>query len=215
MVSLWRSHSRSCTLELALTPAAIDLSAKLVGGTGATAVDSLQTPRLVLTCALLVVTCMAVFVVSACIPSDPKTYDLGFARDSDGRLYVFVPLCPGAMIEKVELSPDSQNVTAKDVAWSAQDPVGQARSGLFAVGDKHAFRRTIKPLTDLPKQFTISVLTNQTTLGGGSDLSRVRTASSAPSLIKSQLFSTDSGRIKTLGALQHEATSGSFCKDSG
>lgn len=93
-----------------------------------------------------------------------------------------MPLCPGATIEKVELSPDSQNVTTKDVSWSAQDPVGQARSGLFAVGDEHAFRKTIKPLTDLPKQFTISVLTSQTTLGGGSELSRVRTASSAPSL---------------------------------
>lgn len=68
--------------------------------------DSLATPRLVHTCALLVVTCMAVFVASACIPSDPKTYDLGFARDTEGSLYVFVPLCPGATIEKVELSPD-------------------------------------------------------------------------------------------------------------
>lgn len=83
------------------------------------------------------------------------------------------------------------------------------------MGDEHAFRKTIKPLTDLPKQFTISVLTSQTTLGGGSELSRVRTASSAPSLTKSQLFSTDSGRIKTLGALQHEATPENFCKGSG
>lgn len=144
------------------------------------------------------------------VPSDPKTYDLGFAKDGGGTLYVYVPLCRGVTITSVEL--DSYPSGA--LAWAAAGPTGPARHGLVTVGDTGTFTRTTHALTRMPENFTITVITNGSDLGGGASLSKTVTVQSRPSLSASQVFSLENGQSTTVQALNHKRDAGGFCTKS-